>query len=222
MAKLVDATDLIGLSLGMVLVPLFGGSGSIIHSMEALVGYAPDKSQNMIGIADPKLWNLGVGPEMATCGELKRIPSEFALQECIKATCPPQTDDSSYSDLSSVFKNWDMMMVNGFSTNYYGGLTENLVFSQIPNHNRPKIASTTTDPQFSICVGSSISTWENNYKAKSSKDTEARRGTSGSLPNDQSDDDFDLEGLCEQSPQSPTEPVAIYRNISEFHPCGQG
>nr|VDD65578.1 unnamed protein product [Brassica oleracea] len=27
---------------------LFLGSGSIIHSMEAIVGYSPDKSQNMI------------------------------------------------------------------------------------------------------------------------------------------------------------------------------
>lgn len=27
---------------------LFLGSGSIIHSMEAIVGYSPDKSQNMV------------------------------------------------------------------------------------------------------------------------------------------------------------------------------
>ncbi|KAK3205484.1 hypothetical protein Dsin_019530 [Dipteronia sinensis] len=87
-----------------------------------------------------------------------------------------------------------MMMMNGFSTNYYGGLTESLVFSQIPDPNRSKITATTTDPQFSICVGSLISTWGNNYKAKNSKDSEARRGTSGSSPADQSDNDPDLEG----------------------------
>ncbi|TXG62394.1 hypothetical protein EZV62_013757 [Acer yangbiense] len=164
-----------------------------------------------------------------TGGDMKRIPSELALQECIKATCPPhETPDSTtnYSDLSSVFKNRDMpmMMMNGFHTNYYGGLTESLVFSQNPDPNRPKIAAaaatTTTDSQSSICAGSPISTWGNDYKAKSSKDSEARRGNSGSSPDDQSDDDIDDdpdlegEGLCEQSPHDSTDIKRIRRMVS--------
>ncbi|KAK0572648.1 hypothetical protein LWI29_034900 [Acer saccharum] len=164
-----------------------------------------------------------------TGGDMKRIPSELALQECIKATCPPHEtpDSTNYSDLSSVFKNRDMsmmMMMNGFPTNYYGGLTESLVFPQNPDPNGPKIAAaaatTTTDSQSSICAGSPISTWENNYKAKSSKDSEARRGNSGSSPDDQSDDDIDDdpdlegEGLCEQSPHDPTDIKRIRRMVS--------
>ncbi|KAK2660561.1 hypothetical protein Ddye_007094 [Dipteronia dyeriana] len=162
-----------------------------------------------------------------TGGDMKRIPSELAFQECIKATCPSHEthdhDSSNYSDLSSVFKNRDMpmMMMNGFSTNYYGGLTQNLVFSQNPDPNRPKVAAaTTTDSQSSICAGSPISTWGNNYNAKNSKDSEARRGTSGSSPDDQSDDDIDDdpdlegEGLCEQSPHDPTDIKRIRRMVS--------
>ncbi|KAK3212385.1 hypothetical protein Dsin_017091 [Dipteronia sinensis] len=162
-------------------------------------------------------------------GDMKRIPSELALQECIRATCPPHEthdhDSSNYSDdLSFVFKNRDMpmMMMNGFSTNYYGGLPESLIISQNPDPNRSKIAAatTTTDSQSSICAGSPISTWGNNYKAKSSKDSEARRGTSASSPDDQSDDDIDDdpdlegEGLCEQSPHDPTDIKRIRRMVS--------
>ena len=71
-------------------------------------------------------------------------------------------------------------------------------------------------------AGSPISTWENNYKAKSGKDSEARRGTSGSSPDEQSDDDIDDdpdlegEGLCEQSPHDPTDIKRIRRYVFQF------
>ncbi|KAL5850034.1 hypothetical protein ACOSQ3_008087 [Xanthoceras sorbifolium] len=157
--------------------------------------------------------------------DMKRSPSELDFQEYLKKTFPPQIDDDLFaddsSDLSFIFKNrafmQDMMMMNGFSSNYDEGLTDSLVLSQNPDAKRPKIAAaattTTIDSQSSICAGSP--TW-GNCKPKS-KRSGARRGTSGSSP-DQSDDDYDDDvdievGLCDQS-SDPIDLKRIRRMVS--------
>ncbi|KAL5785807.1 hypothetical protein ACOSQ2_008199 [Xanthoceras sorbifolium] len=153
--------------------------------------------------------------------DMKRSPSELDFQEYLKKTFPPQIDDDLFaddsSDLSFIFKNRDMMMMNGFSSNYDEGLTDSLVLSQNPDAKRPKIAAaattTTIDSQSSICAGSP--TW-GNCKPKSQR-SGARRGTSGSSP-DQSDDDYDDDvdievGLCDQS-SDPIDLKRIRRMVS--------
>ncbi|CAI8582976.1 unnamed protein product [Vicia faba] len=59
---------------------LFLGSGSIIHSMEAIVGYSPDKSQNMVS-SEKASGNITKAAVAAATGVYYKFFSLFVLRD---------------------------------------------------------------------------------------------------------------------------------------------
>ncbi|KAH7524237.1 basic leucine zipper 9 isoform X2 [Ziziphus jujuba] len=156
----------------------------------------------------------------SSCGDMKRSPSELALQEFLILTNENEEEkigdlrnqrdrffsetEGFFGDVYSVdfscgFKNRDFM--NGFSS---GELIETLMCSPNPTTKNSSI-SVTMDSQSSICVGSPISA----NKPKDRDDNQAAGATStGSSREPSDDEDVEIEaGPCEQS----TKPVDVKR-----------